>query len=205
VAGQNLQIAPHIGWANAVPGADAEVQLNVRGEELSFTGLGYHDKVCILPSHKVLHTNMHQNWGDQNFVSSVGAWYWGHGRLGAYTVVWFDFLTPKMDNYVSAYVSRDNKVIASQCGGSQVRPYGENSAYPPLLSTGLPTGYNITITLPSDGRVFAFAATGEHFISGGPGRHIYTRWSGSLEGNVDGEELTGEAIFEQFKLFNQTS
>ncbi|KAL3483846.1 hypothetical protein BJX62DRAFT_249091 [Aspergillus germanicus] len=190
VAGQNLQIAPHIGWANAIPSAEADVQLSAHGEELSFTGLGYHDK----------------NWGDQNFASSVGAWYWGHGRLGDYTVVWFDFLTPQMDNYISAYVSRDNKVIAAQCQGIQVRPYGENSAYPPLLSTGLPTGYNITIALPSDdGRIFAFSATGEHFISGGPGRHIYTRWSGSLEGNVDGEQLTGEAIFEQFKLFNQTS
>jgi hypothetical protein len=57
VAGQNLQIAPHIGWANAMPGAEADVQLNVHGEELSFTGLGYHDKVYTLSSRGLLNTN----------------------------------------------------------------------------------------------------------------------------------------------------
>jgi hypothetical protein len=40
-----------------MPGADAEVQLIVYGEELSFTGLGYHDKVCTLPSHEVVSTS----------------------------------------------------------------------------------------------------------------------------------------------------
>ncbi|KAL2817599.1 hypothetical protein BJX63DRAFT_440738 [Aspergillus granulosus] len=188
MAGQNQQIAPHIGWANAMPEAEADVQLNVRGKELSFTGLGYHDK----------------NWGDQNFALNVGSWYWGHGRLGDYTVVWFDFLSPQQDNYISAYVARGNEILAAQCQGITVRPYGENSRYPPLLTTGLPTGFNITIALPPEGRLFSFTATGENFISGGPGRHIYTRWSGSLEGNIGGEDLTGEAIFEQFKLFNET-
>ncbi|KAL3459317.1 hypothetical protein BJX64DRAFT_205421 [Aspergillus heterothallicus] len=188
VAGQNLQVAPHIGWANAIPSANAEVQLNVQGEELAFTGLGYHDK----------------NWGDQNFASNVGSWYWGHGRLGDYTVVWFDLLSPHRENYVSAYVARGNEVIAAQCSGITVRPYGENSEYPPLLTTGHPTGFNITIALPLEGKLLSFLATGEHYISGGPGRHVYTRWSGSLQGNIDGEDLSGETIFEQFKLFSET-
>ncbi|KAL2846370.1 hypothetical protein BJY01DRAFT_175470 [Aspergillus pseudoustus] len=188
VPGQNLQVAPHIGWANAIPAAEADVQLTVKGEELSFTGIGYHDK----------------NWGDDNFASNVGAWYWGHGRLGDYTVVWFDLLSPNKDNYISAYVARGSEVIAAQCYGVKVRPYGENSEYPPFLTTGIPTGFNVTIDLPLEGQLFSFLATGEHFISGGPGRHIYTRWSGSLEGNIDGADLTGEAIFEQFKLFDET-
>ncbi|KAM5341792.1 hypothetical protein ACJ41O_014823 [Fusarium nematophilum] len=38
------RIVPNIGWANAVPDAEAEVDLRYPGRHLSFTGTGYHDK-----------------------------------------------------------------------------------------------------------------------------------------------------------------
>lgn len=43
-----MQIAPHIGWANAIPDAHATIDLVVNDEALVFTGTGYHDKVRIL-------------------------------------------------------------------------------------------------------------------------------------------------------------
>jgi hypothetical protein len=43
--GQDMQVAPHIGWANAVPDSVATVRLIVGGTKLSFSGAGYHDKV----------------------------------------------------------------------------------------------------------------------------------------------------------------
>jgi hypothetical protein len=43
--GSNLEIFPGVGWANAVPDADAVVDLTINGRKLSFSGVGYHDKV----------------------------------------------------------------------------------------------------------------------------------------------------------------
>jgi hypothetical protein len=43
--GQSLLVAPHIGWSNAIPDADAEVDLTVLGSKLKFKGSAYHDKV----------------------------------------------------------------------------------------------------------------------------------------------------------------
>jgi len=47
---QTLQVAPHIGWANAVPDATASVDFTIQGTPLKITGgVGYHDQVCFLP------------------------------------------------------------------------------------------------------------------------------------------------------------
>lgn len=48
-SGLSFELAPGLGWANAVPDADAAVNLNVNGEAIMFTGgSGYHDKVRAL-------------------------------------------------------------------------------------------------------------------------------------------------------------
>ncbi|KAL4914994.1 hypothetical protein BDW62DRAFT_219719 [Aspergillus aurantiobrunneus] len=178
--GQTMQVAPHIGWANAVPDAKSSVRLMVHGEPLHFHGTGYHDK----------------NWGDRSFGSSVGAWYWGHGRLGPYSIVWFDHLSPQKENFVSAYVARDGEIVVAQCEGITVRPFGENATYPPLNTTGSPTGYRIHIDLPT-GEELELTATGENRISP-PALTTYARFTGRLEGTVDGEELVGEALYDYF-------
>jgi hypothetical protein len=49
--GQNLEVSPHIGWANAIPDANATIDFVVRGRPLKFTGYGYHDKVTKAPHH----------------------------------------------------------------------------------------------------------------------------------------------------------
>ena len=36
---------PGVGWANAVPDANAIVDFEVAGKKLAFSGVGYHDKV----------------------------------------------------------------------------------------------------------------------------------------------------------------
>ncbi|KKK19522.1 hypothetical protein ARAM_003490 [Aspergillus rambellii] len=179
--GQSLQIAPHIGWINAIPDASAAVELAVRGEKLSFVGAGYHDK----------------NWGDQNFLSNVGSWYWGHGHIGPYSIVWFDFLSPQGENYVSSYVAKDDEILVAQCSGITTRPYGENATYPPTAGEGAPTGFQINITLP-DGDLH-LKATGRYIVAGYSGEP-YTRWSGILSGIVDGKNLSGPTIFEQFNF-----
>jgi hypothetical protein len=68
----------NVGWANAVPDADATVEFNINGSLLQFTGLGYHD----------------QNWGLSPFIDDVSHTYWGHARVGPYSVVFSDVQSP---------------------------------------------------------------------------------------------------------------
>ncbi|KAJ7268398.1 hypothetical protein C8J57DRAFT_1325054 [Mycena rebaudengoi] len=135
--GQDMQVAPHIGWANSLPDSVATVRLTVGGTKLSFSGAGYHDK----------------NWSDQLFAANVDSWYWGHGRVGPYSVVWFDFLGPDGLEYVSAYAAKAGKIVIASCdaGSIRVRPVGRNTAYPPTISSERPDGYHITLDLPGDG------------------------------------------------------
>jgi hypothetical protein len=43
--GQKLELSPHVGWANAIPDADAVANFTVLSRPLQFKGPGYHDKV----------------------------------------------------------------------------------------------------------------------------------------------------------------
>ncbi|KAJ7693085.1 hypothetical protein B0H17DRAFT_1060712 [Mycena rosella] len=185
---------PSIGWANAVPDAVATVQLTVGGADLAFEGLGYHDK----------------NWSDQIFTANLKSWYWGHGRLGTYSIVWFDFLALDGAEYVSAYASEHGKIIAASCVPTsiQVRPTGANSTYPPVRSTGNPSGYHITLDLSEAGKLeMDVSVTGiamDNVLS------EYTRAVGNITGTVvavGGHNnrhaeavLEGKALFEQFKM-----
>lgn len=38
-----MEVMPGVGWANAIPDADAEVAYIVNGTEINFQGVGYHD------------------------------------------------------------------------------------------------------------------------------------------------------------------
>ncbi|KAH7146144.1 hypothetical protein EDB81DRAFT_934016 [Dactylonectria macrodidyma] len=133
------RIVPNVGWANAVPDAEAKVELKVRGEAISFEGSGYHDK----------------NWGDKPFVDTVDSWYWGHAVLGAYSVVWFDAVGVDGKEYVSGYVSKNGRVMQASCkpGVVNVRPYGGNDRYPPVKSLDYPEGFTIYFDLGHTGKL----------------------------------------------------
>lgn len=45
--GVNLEVSPNVGWANAMPDADAVVNFTIGGRALQFNGVGYHDKVSL--------------------------------------------------------------------------------------------------------------------------------------------------------------
>jgi hypothetical protein len=104
-AGQNMEVIPHIGCANAVLNAFAEVDFGILGSQLSFTGIGYHDK----------------NWADAQTSSSINGWYWGHGRLGDFSIIWFNIIPSIGENFASGYVARGEKILAAQCVGIEVR------------------------------------------------------------------------------------
>ncbi|KAJ7225045.1 hypothetical protein C8J57DRAFT_1440143 [Mycena rebaudengoi] len=151
VAGQNMVVAPNIGWANALPDAAATVDLTVGGTRLAFKGAGYHDK----------------NWSPQPFGASAALWYWGHGRVGPYSIVWFDSLDLNGTEYGSAYVAKDDTILVANCDLSsiRVRPKGENATFPPGSNTGFPSGYHITLDLGAEGVLEMDAIVVESLIS----------------------------------------
>lgn len=176
---------PHVGWANAVPDAEATVELSFSdGTVVNFTdGIGYHDK----------------NWGDRPFVESTEQWYWGHARLGPYSLVWFDALDLAGTEYVSGYVSSDGQALLSSCASNAVvaRPWGANDTYPPTITTGLMQGMEVRFDLGNGEMLIANVTTGT-VVSAATG---YARTLGSVQGGIVGEELyTGRALFEQFAL-----
>ncbi|KAJ7614743.1 hypothetical protein DFH06DRAFT_1286249 [Mycena polygramma] len=185
---RNMEVGPHIGWANAVPDAASTVDLIVNGTKLSFSGAGYHDK----------------NWSDLPLVSNLASWYWGHGRIGPYSIVWFDFLALNGTEYVSAYASKDNLILASSCepGSIRVRPTGKNSTYPPHISTGPPSGYNITLDLGREGFLELNVSVEAQIATIAP---VYIRSKGRVSGVLKAagrvvEEMAGVGLFEQFAL-----
>ncbi|KAK6069258.1 hydroxyneuurosporene synthase domain-containing protein [Seiridium cupressi] len=178
--GQDMQIAPHIGWANAVPDSAGNANFVIEGQDFNITGYGYHDK----------------NWGVASFAAAVDSWYWGHGRLGEYSVVWFDYLGPAEEKSVSAYVAQDKNVLIAEPSGIQVRPIGENSTYPPLSTTGAPGGFHVDVDVAEG--TLSFDVIGKEIIQGSSSG-AYTRWVGWMTGGLNNAtDLQGAALYEQF-------
>jgi len=184
-AGENMELVPNAGYSNGLPDAASTVDLLIGGERLAFTGAGYHDK----------------GWGPQPFATSVGSWYWGHGRIGPYSIVWFDILSPDGTEYVSAYAAKNDIALVTSCdlAGLRVRPTGENASYPPHSSTGKPSGYHITMDLGAEGVLDMNVSVVATLIS----IPIYARAVGHIRGSIRTAGKSGEAIMSGIALLEQ--
>ncbi|PKX96163.1 uncharacterized protein P174DRAFT_483410 [Aspergillus novofumigatus IBT 16806] len=151
-----------IGWASLLPDAEASVDVLVGGERVRFTGVGYHDK----------DVDRAKNWSDGPFEAAVRTWYWGRGRVGAYSVVWFDMLP--LGNDTEVVSGCEERVVS-------VRPWKNGmvaAAYPPVLGD-VPDGFRVLYSI---------------------GIEYYARWTGTMTANVAGEVYEGVGIFEQFVM-----
>ncbi|TLD08112.1 hypothetical protein PspLS_12127 [Pyricularia sp. CBS 133598] len=181
--GVTEELIPHVFWANAVPDADATVDFTIHGTPVRFTGLGYHDK----------------NWGDLPHIDAFNTWYWGHARLGPYSLVWFDTLSTNGKEYFSSWITKDGQVVTQSCQQNSVvvRPWGENSLYPPTLNLPAPSGLTMRYDLGSQG---AFVANFTREITSVPLPN-YKRFTGSIVGGFEGgEQYEGHALGEQFQF-----
>jgi hypothetical protein len=127
----------------------------------------------------------------------VASWYWGHGRLGPYSIVWFDVLANNGSEYVSSYAAANGSIITSSCSGIKVRPTGLNSQYPPVITSGNPQGFHIDLDLGSEG-ILEIDVTTQVTVAD---VLLYTRWTGTMSGGVKGGPLyKGVALYEEFKF-----
>ncbi|KAJ5791091.1 uncharacterized protein N7518_008102 [Penicillium psychrosexuale] len=169
-----LEIAPHIGWINLIPDAMGEVDMRIHGSTLKFRGPGYHDK----------------NWSDQPFTDSVQSWYWGHGRLGPYSIVWFSYLAindPSNATYVSSYIAKDGELLISACDPAilTVRPMGSpettGGRYPPRIGD-IPEIFRLKYDL-GEGNGQLKINVSVRMVVAGNGKD-YMRWTGDMVGEV---------------------
>jgi hypothetical protein len=130
-------------------------------------------------------------------------WYWGHGRVGPYSVVWFDSLDLNGTEYGSAYVAKDNTILVANCDLSsiRVRPKEENATYPPGSDIGFPSSYHITLDLGAEGVLEIDAIVVESLMP----VPSYGRFVGNLTGSITpvggagGNLMSGVALFEQYR------
>ncbi|CAG9984563.1 unnamed protein product [Clonostachys byssicola] len=176
--GSDLVVAPSVGWTNAVPDADASVSLSVGGTAVEWSGIGYHDK----------------NWGTEFFGSTFNSWYWGHVRIGPYSVVWFSVLAPGDRQYLSGYVAKDREVINASCGPGSVivRPVG--TPYPRGSDPNWPLGYHISIGIGEGKTLNVTVEQTGVIISSEGSRRLIGRATGSVNGGL---QLEGYGQWEE--------
>ncbi|EKM52035.1 uncharacterized protein PHACADRAFT_150957 [Phanerochaete carnosa HHB-10118-sp] len=178
------------GWANAVPDANANVDIVINGTEVKFSGAGYHDKASILAG----------NWGPTAVDTVAKSWLWGHARFGSYTIVWYDLISPDGSEHVSSYISRKGKVLAASCSNMTVRPTGANSVFPPVFGSGPPGGFHISAYVEGEGQL-ELDVNHTTLILGDSNITMY-RWSGMVRGGFKddrhGITLDGPAMYELF-------
>lgn len=181
--GVSEELIPNIYWANAQPDAAAIVDLTINGDPLKFKGVGYHDK----------------NWGAEPVEKTVKSWYWGHGRLGPYSLVWFDTVTLDGKEHFSSWVTKEDKIVSQNCtpGSIVVRPWGANSEFPPPTGADAPSGYTVRYDMGMEGVLLA-KFTQEAVVQNAD---FYKRMIGSISGGiVGGEQYKGRALCEQFQF-----
>lgn len=179
------EIVPNVYWSNAVPFADESwAEFEIGGKFFDVYGFGYHDK----------------NWGSKPLKDSVDTWYQGHGYVGNYSLVWFDALDKDGEEHFSSFITHlDGEVVCNSCMRQPVvvRPWGENSAYPPKRGLPAPSGYNVRYDL-GGGKAFVANFTIDSVqLSTDTHKRVIGHVSGGFEGEVQYE---GRALCEQFQF-----
>lgn len=174
---------PNLFSSNAVPDSEATVKLTIGGEPFHFEGYGYHEK----------------KWGVIGLNESVTSWYWGHGRLGPYSIVWFDALAKDGKEYFSSWISMNGTAVFQSCKDKSVvvRPWMKDDTdpvYPPKSGDPAPDGYDIRFDVEEGQTFVARFHTSAIQLS----TDVYKRITGPLVGGFEGgEKYEGMALCEQ--------
>lgn len=159
------------------------MDLQVGDTNISFTdGVGYHDK----------------NWGNKSIIDVPRYWDWGHGRLGPYSVVWYNLLDYNGTESRRSFVVKDGEALLKSCSSDVmvVRQKGGKAAWPPTTGLLETEGLSVNYTLP-DGKTLAIDVTTDIIVRDESG--AYQRANGALRGGIVGEEsFEGRAHYEEF-------
>ncbi len=91
----------YFAWMPYLPESEAAVDINIEGEQLRFTGTGYHD----------------HNWGDKPMFFLMHHWYWGRAKIGPYQVI-SSYITARKEygheHFTVFLLGRDGEKIADR-------------------------------------------------------------------------------------------
>lgn len=145
-------------------------------------GIGYHDK----------------NWGTKSIIDVPKYWDWGHGRLGPFSIVWYNLLDYNGHESRRSFVYEGGEVLLLSCANEnlKVRQKGGEAAWPPTTGLLDTDGITIEYTLP-DGKELFINATTDIIVRDESG--AYQRANANLKGGIVGEEtFEGRAHMEEF-------
>ena len=175
-------------WFPAVPSAKVSGTLTYGGQVHKVQGVGYHD---------------HQ-WGTVDMNKVLNSWYWGQGRLGNYTVVFFPFVASSHYNYQHLpvfYLAKGNNLLVGATSNMTWKASDNqtwtgspatNRTYPGVLELRYKNGtdtVNLTITKPK-----VLLAANDIFVTNSTtiGSPQYMRFGGTghLTVNMNGKNDT---------------
>ncbi|KAI9035916.1 uncharacterized protein KD926_002632 [Aspergillus affinis] len=180
--GGTYELVPHLWWINQGPDLKAKVEFEVAGEHISYSGIGYQDK----------------NWVDLPLAAILGPWYWGHVRVGGYSLVWYELISKFGGTYYSSYLARDGEILTANCANDtlKIHPFDKNGVYLPPGEASLPAGFTISMDVPGDGRFTVNITNDVLFLlhRAPPAR----RWVGHASGGFEnGDVSKGYGFWEQ--------
>lgn len=186
------------GWFPAFPSAKVQGTLTYGGQVHKVQGNGYHD---------------HQ-WGTVDMNKVLSYWYWGQGRLGNYTVIFFPVVTSSDYNYQHLpilYLAKGNNLLVGATSNMTWKASNNQTfatlhrTYPGLLDINYKNGSNTVtlsltnpkILLPTNNILVTNATT--------LGSPQYMRFSGTghLSINMNGKNDTASGLMTWEENFAQ--
>ncbi|PKY01998.1 hypothetical protein P168DRAFT_328989 [Aspergillus campestris IBT 28561] len=167
--GASYMLTELLGWAPVVAGAEARVEVLVNGTKSVFEGAGYADQIFSL----------------QPLFADLTQWYWGHARVGPYSLVWYYHIDAKHHVSRSFQLAQDGKAVVAACGdrSGTVTPLGGGGGGVPVADPAGITGWVVSV-VDERGREYRFEVRNDHVAQDqdlmGAAHDI--RWIGRVEG-----------------------
>ncbi|KAH8809378.1 hypothetical protein F5884DRAFT_753863 [Xylogone sp. PMI_703] len=184
------ELFENLGWVVAMPGTrTATVNLNINGENVTWSGHGYHDK----------------NWGTKPIDQYINTWLFGLGTCGPFHLGIVEAQpigSPRSDDFVSGYIAFGSEVLQSKCATFSTSPYPAPDTFS-LNITGSTFSTATNLTLPTNMIAEFVIANGTQYyfnldlLEGPPELPVYHRWRAvGRGGQLGGEQFDCHLIGE---------
>ncbi len=96
----------------------------------------------------------------------------------------------------SGYIAQNGQIMSLACSGTQVRPTGQGTVFPPTPANHSPTGFSISMEVEKQGKLQLEVQHTKVLSAVDP---TGMRWIGSVKGGFAGkQQYSGSALYEQF-------
>lgn len=128
----------HVAWLPSIPRGDVSGTLELAGEAIDVTGVGYHD----------------HNWGTAALRKLVDHWYWGRARIGDYTALTLNFISHRdfgMRRHPALMIARGSEILIE--GRDEVEFSADDIQ--PQAATGAPVANRLEYAVEEGGERYS--------------------------------------------------